>query len=121
MLRSSRGRVMLRRCMMFGRMVLGASMMLAGTVMFRSTMMFRDTMVFSSPVMLGRSMTLRSSMLVSVMLRGSVLGGSMFRPFMFGFMRCLGQRRFPRVTFVLTEFLGVIVHGVTLMSALFLG
>src|ERR1700751_3545621 len=111
MLRSFRGRVMLRRCMMFGRTVLGASMMLAGTVMFRSTMMFRGTMVFSSPVMLGRSM----------MLRSSVLGGSMFRPFMFGFMRCLGQRRFPRVTFVLTEFLGVIVHGVTLMSALFLG
>ena len=102
--RSFRGRVMLlRRCMMFGCMMFGR-------------MMFRSTMVFRGPVMLGSSMMPRGSMLVSVMLRGPV-----FRPFMFGFMRCLRLRSFARVAFVLPEFLGVVVHSVTLMSTLFLG
>ena len=49
-----------------------------------------------------------------------MLRGPVFRPFMFGFMRCLRLRSFARVAFVLPEFLGVVVHGVTLMSTLFL-
>ena len=100
MFRGFRGRVMLlRRCMMLGGM------------------MFRSTMVLRGAVMLGSSM----------MLRPFVFGlTSCFRQVLVGFLNqrlvsCLGQRRFPGVTFVLPEFLGVVMHGVTLMSTLFLG
>jgi hypothetical protein len=45
----------------------------------------------------------------------------MFALVVFALMRCPRQCGFTRVTFVLPEFLGVVMHGVTLMSALFLG
>src|SRR5215469_17225270 len=118
--------MMLGAAMMFGRMMLGAAMMF-GRMVLRGTMMFSSTMVFRAPVMLGSCMVLRSfmmlrcSVLVPVMLRGTVFGGSMFLPFMFGLMRRLRQRCFARVAFVLSEFLGVVMQRVMLMSALFLG
>ena len=101
---------------MFGRMMLGGAMMF-GRMVLRGTMMFSSTMVFRGPVMLGSCMVLRSFM----MLRCSVFGGSMFLPFMFGLMRRLRQRCFARVAFVLSEFLGVVMQRVMLVSALFLG
>src|SRR5215469_2668465 len=114
------GRTMLGAAMMFGRMMLGAAMMF-GRMVLRGTMMFSSTMVFRAPVMLGSCMVLRCSVLVPVMLRGTVFGGSMFLSFMFGLMRRLRQRCFARVAFVLSEFLGVVMQRVMLMSALFLG
>jgi hypothetical protein len=81
--------------MMFGSMVF--AFMMLGSMMFRSmvfTFMVLGTMMFS---------------LVMLTLM------------MFTLVRRLRLRRFARVAFVLSEFLGVVVHGVTLMSALFLG
>ena len=105
---------MLGSCMMFGRMVLSR--------MVLSRMMLGATMMFRCPVMLGRTMVFRCSMMLRsfTMLGSSMLVSMMLTLMVFAFMRCLRQRRFARVAFVLSEFLGVVMQGIMLMSTLFL-